>query len=332
MRLDDWFLTAEERGNPATRLDRRHADGLAWTTGNEVTALVHGSSYFPELRRCVDQTQRGDLLMFTDWRGDPDQRIDYDGARISDVFAAAAERGVIVKGLVWRSHVDRLSFSEQENRHLGEDINAAGGECLRDMRVRPGGSHHQKFVVLRHLGRPALDVAFVGGIDLCHSRFDGPEHHGDPQRQPMADVYGNRPPWHDVQVRIQGPAVGDVEAVFRDMPYTRWAFDTRRRVLFSSDGFAHTHGHSARHCGLLAEEALDTLDLDEMTAFYAFSAFHWTQHVDVEPMISRLEQLLGELDVDIVAPTHGLPFSRLDLVVPEILKGFRLGSERGRDR
>jgi len=31
-------------------------------------------------------------------------------------------------------------FSEQENRHLGEEIDRAGGECLRDMRVRPGGS------------------------------------------------------------------------------------------------------------------------------------------------------------------------------------------------
>jgi phosphatidylserine/phosphatidylglycerophosphate/cardiolipin synthase-like enzyme len=218
MRLDDWFLTAEERGNPATGLDRRHADGLPWTAGNEVTALIHGSSYFPELRRCVDQMKDGDLLMFTDWRGDPDQRVDHDGSSISDVFAAAAERGVIVKGLIWRSHMDRLSFSEQENRHLGEDINAAGGECLRDMRVRPGGSHHQKFVVLRHPGRPELDTAFVGGIDLCHSRFDGPEHHGDPQSQPMAVVYGNRPPWHDAQVRIRGPAVGDVEGVFRE----RW--------------------------------------------------------------------------------------------------------------
>ena len=80
------------------------------------------------------------------------------------------------------SHLDRLPFSEQENRHLGEEIEAAGGECLLDMRVRPGGSHHQKFVVLRHPGRPELDVAFVGGIDLCHSRRDGADHLGDPQR------------------------------------------------------------------------------------------------------------------------------------------------------
>ena len=34
----------------------------------------------------------------------------------------------------------------------------------------------------------------------------------------MASVYGDRPPWHDVQAMIQGPAVGDVEAVFRE----RW--------------------------------------------------------------------------------------------------------------
>ena len=42
---------------------------------------------------------------------------------------------------------------------------------------------------------------------------------GDPQRQPMAAVYGTSPPWHDVQAMVQGPAVGDVEAVFRE----RWA-------------------------------------------------------------------------------------------------------------
>jgi phosphatidylserine/phosphatidylglycerophosphate/cardiolipin synthase-like enzyme len=111
-----------------------------------------------------------------------------------------------------------LQFSAEENRHLGEDIEAAGGVCLRDMRVRAGGSHHQKFIVLRHPGRPELDVAYVGGIDLCHSRRDDAEHRGDPQRQPMAPVYGARPPWHDAQLAITGPAVADVETVFRE----RW--------------------------------------------------------------------------------------------------------------
>lgn len=213
-----WFLNAKERGNRATWLDRRHRDGSAWTAGNDVEPLVHGAAYFPGLLRCVLGMRAGDLLLFTDWRGDPDQLLAGPGTEVAQVLGDAAARGVVVKGLIWRSHLDRFAFSEQENRHLGEDIEAAGGECLRDMRVRPGGSHHQKFVVLRHPGRPELDVAFVGGIDLCHGRLDGPEHAGDPQRQPMAQAYGSRPPWHDVQLAVRGPAVGDVETVFRE----RW--------------------------------------------------------------------------------------------------------------
>ncbi|MGI8666539.1 MAG: phospholipase D family protein [Jatrophihabitans sp.] len=218
MSADRWFLSAGERGNPSTRLDRDHADGRAWTAGNEVEPLVHGARYLPELLRCVQRMVAGDLLLFTDWRGDPDQRMAGPDTEVSRVLCEAATRGVIVKGLVWRSHLDRFAFSEQENRHLGDEINAAGGECLRDMRVRPGGSHHQKFVVLRHPGRPDWDVAFVGGIDLCHSRLDDHRHLGDAQRQPMAKVYGDRPPWHDIQLAVRGPAVADIETVFRE----RW--------------------------------------------------------------------------------------------------------------
>ncbi|HEV2885838.1 MAG TPA: phospholipase D-like domain-containing protein [Jatrophihabitans sp.] len=222
MDVAGWFLSPSERGNPATVLDSRHAGAGSWTAGNDVRVLVHGASYFPELARCVRLMRAGDLLLFTDWRGDPDELLDGPGTEVSRVLSEAAGRGVLVKGLVWRSHLDRLTFSERENRHLGEKIEAAGGECLLDQRVRPGGSHHQKFVVLRHPGRPELDVAFAGGIDLCHSRHDGPEHHGDPQPQPMARIYGPTPPWHDVQLAIHGPAVADVETVFRE----RWEDST----------------------------------------------------------------------------------------------------------
>jgi phosphatidylserine/phosphatidylglycerophosphate/cardiolipin synthase-like enzyme len=215
----DWYLTAAERGNPATRLDRRHGDGQAWTEGNTVRPLVHGVTYYRELHARVSEMRRGDLLMFVDWRGDPDERLlGDDRSEVSKVLSAAAERGVDVRGLIWRSHLDKLMFSASENRHLGERVNAAGGQCELDMRVRPGGSHHQKYVILRHPGRPERDVAFLGGIDLCHSRRDDADHLGDPQRQPMAKVYGDRPPWHDVHLMITGPAVGDVEATFRE----RW--------------------------------------------------------------------------------------------------------------
>jgi phosphatidylserine/phosphatidylglycerophosphate/cardiolipin synthase-like enzyme len=214
-----WFLTPRERGNPSTRLDARHRDGMSWTEGNDVRPLIHGATYFAELHDRVSQMRDGDLLMFVDWRGDPDERLNgVPGSGIGKVLADAARRGVEVRGLVWRSHWDRFAFSAAENRSLGDEINDAGGECQLDMRVRTGGSHHQKFVVLRHQDRPELDVAYLGGIDLCHGRRDDASHAGDAQRQPMAAVYGPRPPWHDVQLAITGPAVGDVETVFRE----RW--------------------------------------------------------------------------------------------------------------
>jgi phosphatidylserine/phosphatidylglycerophosphate/cardiolipin synthase-like enzyme len=217
--LRDWFLSATERGNPYTGIDRRRPGAeTAWSTGNEVRPLIHGSAYFASLVAAVNDMRRGDLLLFTDWRGDPDERLSGPGTEVSTVLCQAAERGVLVKGLIWRSHVDKIQFSEEENRHLGEEIEAAGGECVLDMRVRTAGSHHQKMVVLRHPDRPERDVAYIGGIDLCHGRRDDAAHHGDPQAAPMPDVYGPHPPWHDVQLEIRGPAVGDVEASFRE----RW--------------------------------------------------------------------------------------------------------------
>jgi len=217
MERSDWLLTAEERDNPATVLDRRHGPGgEAWTEGNEVVPLVHGSEYFARLHEVVTGLEEGDLLAFTDWRGDPDERLTgEDGSEVSKVFCHAAGRGVIVKGLLWRSHLDGLAYSADENRHLGSDVNEAGGEVLLDQRVRPFGSHHQKLVLARSGGG---DVAFAGGIDLCHSRRDDAEHGGDPQGLEMSPEYGETPPWHDVQLELHGPAVGDLEAVFRE----RW--------------------------------------------------------------------------------------------------------------
>ncbi len=215
----DWLLTRTERANPRTRLDDCHGDDRAWSDGNLVTPLVHGSAYFRELHDAVAATRAGDLVLFTDWQGDADERLTGEpGSEVVEVLGSADERGVDVRGLVWRSHLDQTGFFAAENRHLGEQLQRRGAEVLLDMRVRAGGSHHQKFAVVRHRDDPARDVAFVGGIDLAHNRRDDADHHGDPQPQPLSEEYGDHPPWHDVQVKIQGPAVHDVETVFRE----RW--------------------------------------------------------------------------------------------------------------
>lgn len=211
MELTNWFLTTEERGNPDTLLPD-------WCAGNRVEPLIHGATYFDRLAAEVSEMRRGDHLFFTDWRGDPDERMRVDGPTIAQLFCQAAERGVVVKGLMWRSHLDRFAYSEEENRHLGDVIEAAGGEVLLDQRVRIGGSHHQKLVILRHPRSPDRDVAFAGGIDLCHSRRDDGHHRGDPQAVQMAEQYGEQPPWHDLQLQIRGPAVGALDYTFRE----RW--------------------------------------------------------------------------------------------------------------
>ena len=231
-----WLLGKHERGNPRTTLDDLHPGDRAWSEGNLVRPLIHGATYFAELHERLEGTRPGDLVMFTDWQGDADERLTGEaGSEVVEVLGRADERGVDVRGLVWRSHSQWLGFASEVNRQLGKQLQERGAEALLDMRVRLGGSHHQKMVVIRYRDDPTRDIAYVGGIDLCHSRRDDATHHGDPQAlDTLAAEYGDTPPWHDMMAAISGPAVHDVETVFRE----RWLDPTRLTrnfVLFTKD-------------------------------------------------------------------------------------------------
>jgi phosphatidylserine/phosphatidylglycerophosphate/cardiolipin synthase-like enzyme len=226
--VEDWFLTLRQRGNRRTALP-------LWCEGSSVDPLIDGASYFERLVDEVEALGPGDHLFFTDWRGDPDQLLREGGPTVVELLRSAAKRGVVVRGLLWRSHLDIGQFSQEENREVSERVEEAGGEVLLDQRVRRGGSHHQKLVVLRHLDAPERDVAYAGGIDLCHSRRDDGTHDGDPQAVRMSPRYGERPPWHDVQLELRGPVVGALDTSFRE----RWNDPTnpasRRPVAWLHD-------------------------------------------------------------------------------------------------
>lgn len=230
--VSDWFLDARERGNDATRIDARSDETIAWTDGNRVSVLVDGHEYFCRLLDTVAALGPGDSLHFTDWEGDADERLAGPRTEIARVLADAAQRGVHVRGLLWRSHPRQAHFAEQDNVTLTKDVNEAGGEILLDQRVRRGGSHHQKLFVIR--SSTGAEVAFVGGIDLCHGRNDTPAHEGDPQAVAIAAQYGSHPPWHDVQLEVRGPAVGALGETFRERWEDKTPLDHRnplRRLL-----------------------------------------------------------------------------------------------------
>jgi phosphatidylserine/phosphatidylglycerophosphate/cardiolipin synthase-like enzyme len=212
-----WFLS---RGDGAYEDATVHADGRPWSDGNLVRPLVHGATYFARLHAELDALEKGDRVWFTDWRGDADERLLPDGPTIGDLLVELARRGVEVRGLVWRAHGEKITgpMSSRSNEQLGREINDAGGEVLLDQRVRLFGSHHQKLFVIRRMHDPSKDVGFVGGIDLCHSRRDDADHHGDPQALEMDPRYGKTPPWHDAALELRGPVVAELLAVFAE----RW--------------------------------------------------------------------------------------------------------------
>jgi phosphatidylserine/phosphatidylglycerophosphate/cardiolipin synthase-like enzyme len=218
MRLDDWFLTSEERGNPMTEIDSHRSKGVAWTEGNHVSFHIDGVTYFTRLAEAISSLEPHDEVRFTDWRGDANEHIAGDGTSIATLLAGSCRRDVDVRGLLWRSHSDRFAFSSKENRRLAVEVTQAGGEVLLDERVRRGGSHHQKLVLIRHPTYLERDVAFIGGIDLSHGRRDDTDHRGDDQAIKLDPRYGRRPPWHDVQLEIRGPAVSKLDLTFRE----RW--------------------------------------------------------------------------------------------------------------
>jgi flavorubredoxin len=119
-----------------------------------------------------------------------------------------------------------------------------------------------------------------------------------------------------------------VEAVFRDLVSTLWAYDRRERVIFTGDGLGFGHHHETDECGKLAEETPD-LPIPELTGIFLEYALYWSRLKDVEPHIRRLDELLTvDFPVEIVASSHGSPVTSLEATMPKIRQGVRQLAER----
>jgi flavorubredoxin len=156
------------------------------------------------------------------------------------------------------------------------------------------------------------DVLVVGDVRDYHMFF--PEHRGRFRQMDVGE-----------SLDLGGTEFVIVEAAIRDLLSTQWGFDTSRRVLFPGDGFAYSHYHEAGMCGATAEESPD-LAVADMTGLFAELALYWTRFTDMDPHVARLQGLLDRLEVELIAPTHGLPITDLSKTVPKVIDGLLAAS------
>lgn len=190
--------------------------------------LVDGAAYFAAFRAAVAHAQRSVFIL--GWDFDSRIRLVPEGAR--DGYPE--ELGEFLKELVKRRRGLRVYILSWDFAM----VYALGREWIPlyklgwrehpsprisfrlDDRHPPSGSHHQKVVVVDDA------VAFVGGLDLAHGRWDTPAHrphephrvnlHGDPAR-----------PNHDVQAIVDGDAARALGELCRD----RWRRSGGRGTL-----------------------------------------------------------------------------------------------------
>ncbi len=73
-----------------------------------------------------------------------------------------------------------------------------------------GGSHHHKYAVIDD------EIVFVGGLDICDSRWDTRAH--APHDERRIDVSGEPyRPFHDLQLALRGEVVADLRRIFEEL-------------------------------------------------------------------------------------------------------------------
>ena len=103
-------------------------------------------------------------------------------------------------------------------------------------------------------------------------------------------------------------------AVIRDLESTLWGYEASQQVLFSSDGFQHTHfgpggGETDMAVHLPGQCAMTTAEAPpvdrELTALVQRAAFVSLRYVDPDQTYGQMQGLLDAYPVRVIAPTHG---------------------------
>jgi phosphatidylserine/phosphatidylglycerophosphate/cardiolipin synthase-like enzyme len=192
----------DPRWYPAGTPPRRH---------NRITPLIDGDSFFAALLDAIEAAES--YIFIAGWCLTPMIPLRHDDAqaltetRLLAVLQRKAQH-VPVRVLLWGGARVLLHPTRADARHVAHrfnDLDVPELVCRLDNSAHFSHCHHQKTIVIDG------QVAFVGGMDLTTfqgDRLDLPGH-----------ALRAGPNWHDVQLRLEGETVADVEHNFRQ----RWA-------------------------------------------------------------------------------------------------------------
>lgn len=170
---------------------------------NSLHPLLHGDEYFSELLDALASAR--ERVTIAGWCLTPLMSLQRHGPRspavLVDVLRDLSSHAEVYV-LLWAGAPALFEPNLHYTKLVHETLRkgAPGVRCELDHRAEFSHDHHQKAVTVD--GR----VAFVGGMDLSTfqgDRWDTGEHHLR---------FG--PNWHDVQMRLQGEVVRDVEENF----------------------------------------------------------------------------------------------------------------------
>ncbi len=226
-------LWGDAAGAPAGRLLVPGHNCWRVERAHRLAVLIDGASYFAAVRSAIAQATRSVFILGWDF----DSRIRLVPRGANDGYPEAL--GEFLMDVVGRRHALRMyilswDFAVVFALHrewmplykLGWRTQPRPRLSFRLDDTHPlGGSHHQKVVVVDDA------VAFVGGLDLTHGRWDTPRHR---QNEPNRRDAQGRPsrPNHDVQAIVDGAAARALGDLCRD----RWRRATRREPVVTEAG------------------------------------------------------------------------------------------------
>ena len=211
---EKWFIDVARDGQFPPQTRHPGTQVRPYTDGNLVEPIIDGQplmvDFYQRVTQILNAPNPGEYqIWLAQWRLDPVKLLgETNPAPDAEALLFEAVEAGVKLYFMGSGHVGHRLATEI----FVKELNARGGWGIRDARFPPGGSAHQKFIIVRG---PANNwLAYVGSADLNFARWDTPDHADEnPDRN-----WQGQGSSHDASVAVQGPAVHDLALSFAE----RW--------------------------------------------------------------------------------------------------------------